>query len=264
MRNHSIRSLAFVFLLLCASLAQADNWTKKWAVGNAPELRVRLGDISVVFEPGADGEISAELKTRNIPIGDKGLRVIEHQTGDAVDLEVPDPAHGFLSTWRAYTAELRVRVPHGISIDSRAGDGSVHLSGISGKMRIETGDGSIQADDLTGTLAAFTGDGSLHANGRFESVEVRTQDGSVNLKAEEGSHLARGWRIQCGDGSVHLSVPRTLAANLEVRTGDGSIHADLPVSIDRESDKHELSGKLNGGGPTLEIRTGDGSGSLGP
>jgi hypothetical protein len=67
------------------------------------------------------------------------------------------------------------------------------------------------------------------------------------------------WRIQTGDGSVRLRIPKNLAADVEAHTGDGSIHFPLPVMINSGKSEHNFQGKLNGGGPALVLRTGDGS-----
>ncbi|MBV9038271.1 MAG: hypothetical protein JO182_27525 [Acidobacteriaceae bacterium] len=48
-----------------------------------------------------------------------------------------------------------------------------------------------------------------------------------------------------------------------MRTGDGHLRVDLPLSVEVMKSDHELRGKLNGGGPTLVVHTGDGSISIG-
>jgi hypothetical protein len=56
-----------------------------------------------------------------------------------------------------------------------------------------------------------------------------------------------------------VRVPKTLAADLEAHTGDGHIRFDLPVTTNGAKDEHTSQAKLNGGGPALVVRTGDGS-----
>jgi hypothetical protein len=46
---------------------------------------------------------------------------------------------------------------------------------------------------------------------------------------------------------------------LELHTGDGHIGVDLPLTVNGTQNEHEVRGKLNGGGPSLTVRTGDGS-----
>ena len=107
-------------------------------------------------------------------------------------------------------------------------------------------------------LDAHTGDGSVHISGRFDKLQLHTQDGSIEVEAREGSRLDGDWHIQTGDGSVRLRMPRNMAADLEAHTGDGSIHVDLPGATSSRNE-HMLQAKLNGGGPALLLRTGDGS-----
>ena len=99
----------------------------------------------------------------------------------------------------------------------------------------------------------------MQVNGRFYNLQLHTQDGSVDLDVQKGSRLASGWRVETGDGSVHLTVPKDLAADLELRTGDGHIRGDLPVSLQSIRNDHDCRATLNGGGPPLVVRTGDGS-----
>jgi len=72
------------------------------------------------------------------------------------------------------------------------------------------------------------------------------------------------WRVETGDGSVRLNLPRNLPADLELRTGDGGIRMNLPVSVTGKQSENEVHGKLNGGGRLLTVRTGDGSITVSP
>ena len=99
----------------------------------------------------------------------------------------------------------------------------------------------------------------LHFNGRFDNVQLRTQDGSVELHAQRGSRMGSDWRVQTGDGSVRISLPSDISADLKLHTGDGRISSDVPLSVTELRSEHDIRGKLNGGGPSLSVRTGDGS-----
>jgi hypothetical protein len=67
--------------------------------------------------------------------------------------------------------------------------------------------------------------------------------------------------LRTRDGSVSLRLPQDIAADLDAHTGDGRIDSDFPVTVSGSSltDSKSVRGRLNGGGPLLEIRTGDGS-----
>ena len=61
------------------------------------------------------------------------------------------------------------------------------------------------------------------------------------------------------DGGVEVRLPQDFAAELYAHTGDGHIHLDMPVTVNGSVERSRIRGKLNGGGPLLEITTGDGS-----
>ena len=70
--------------------------------------------------------------------------------------------------------------------------------------------------------------------------------------------MTSAWRIRTGDGSVTLRLPENFTADLDAHTGDGKITVDFPVTASGSLGRSELRGKLNGGGQTLVVRTGDG------
>jgi DUF4097 and DUF4098 domain-containing protein YvlB len=249
--------LALAMLSLLQPTATADEWNKHWSVGSNPELRINAGDAAVTVEAGETNAIDATLTTRGWSIGSSGVRVTEHQSGNSVEIDIKVPSMHF--NFGNRSIRLEVRVPSELMANVHTGDGSIRLHGLHGPLRADTGDGSIQGDDLDGTLDANTGDGSVHISGRFDNVQLHTQDGSVELEAKHGSRLQSDWRVQTGDGSVRVHLPGDLSADLELHTGDGHIRVDLPLTVGGTQKEHEFRGKLNGGGPSLTVRTGDGS-----
>lgn len=256
--------MSFMALATVLSLqpsATADEWNRHWQVGPNPELRVNAGDAAVTVEATETNAIDATLTTRGWSIGSSGVRVTEHQSGNSVEIDIKVPSMHF--NFGNRSIQLHVRVPRELMANIHTGDGSIRLRGLHGPLRADTGDGSIQGDDLDGTLDANTGDGSVHIAGRFDNIQLRTQDGSVQLDARRGSRLRSDWRVQTGDGSVHVNLPPDLSADLELRTGDGRIQLDLPLTVKGSESEHEVRGKLNGGGASITVRTGDGSITVG-
>jgi hypothetical protein len=78
-----------------------------------------------------------------------------------------------------------------------------------------------------------------------------------------GSSIGKGWNLKTGDGSVTLTVPETLAADVVLHTGDGHITLDMPLTVEGRYDSSNVRGQLNGGGGVLLIDSGDGSIRLG-
>lgn len=245
-------ALAFI-----SQSAFADDWSKRWNVSAKPELHVSTSDASVTVEVGDDHVIDARVTTTGWSIGPTGVRIDERQTGDKVQIDVKVPQGHW--NFGNHNVRLEVHVPRELMADLHTGDGSITMRGLHGNLRADTGDGSIRGEALDGAIEAHTGDGSVHIAGRFDKLQLHTNDGSVEVEAKDGSHMASDWSIQTGDGSVHLRVPSSLAADLDAHTGDGSIHVDLPSASGHVKSEHALQSKLNGGGPALLLRTGDGS-----
>ncbi|MGZ4822184.1 MAG: hypothetical protein ACXVZM_11315, partial [Terriglobales bacterium] len=119
----------------------------------------------------------------------------------------------------------------------------------------------IEVNGMDGSLKADTRDGRVTVDGRFDVLTVHTGDGRIEASVRPGSKLASGWALRTRDGRVELRLPLDIAADLDAHTGDGKIVSDFPITMSgsSSSDSRSVRGRLNGGGPILEIRTGDGS-----
>jgi len=64
-------------------------------------------------------------------------------------------------------------------------------------------------------------------------------------------------------GSVHGGwqhrVAAAFAADLDAETGDGRVNIDFPLTTNGSAKERTVRGKINGGEPPLELRTGDGN-----
>jgi DUF4097 and DUF4098 domain-containing protein YvlB len=138
------------------------------------------------------------------------------------------------------------------------GDGRILAQDLEGEIHLSTSDGSIEADSVDGILEAKTGDGHIRASGRWDRIDLRTDDGSIEAEARAGSKMASGWQVHTGDGHVTLRLPEAFAAELDAHTGGGKVTVDFPVTNSGSSEGSAVRGRLNGGGATLIVRTGDG------
>ena len=244
---------------LAALPARADEWSKTYTLTGKPDLRVDTSDADIHVSTWDQKTIEAKVTTSGYKIGDTGIRIEEHQTGDTVEINVRFPHHGVTIGWSKHSVNINILMPREGRVDLRTGDGKIELGHFKGDMLLHTGDGSEEIDGVDGKLRALTGDGHIHASGRFDELDLKTGDGRVDARATAGSALATGWRLESGDGTVTLEVPANLAADVELHTGDGHIDLDMPVTTEGKIREGEVHGKMNGGGNLLVIHTGDGS-----
>lgn len=277
MRLQWLAAVAAGALAFAPPQASADSWQRDFDVSGRPTVHVRTDDGSIRVEPGTSGRVEVSIETRGWTIDRDEVRVTASQDGDAIEVEARTPRRWTLFGFGQRWIRIEVRVPAASDLRLESGDGSIRVTGVRGGVRAHTGDGSITARDLKGTLSFHTGDGSILASGidgrlscetgdgrievegRFDGLDLETGDGGIAAEAGPGSKVADGWSVHTGDGSVRLWIPRDLSADIEARTGDGRIVLDLPVRVEGVVNRSRLSGALNGGGPPLRLRTGDGS-----
>jgi DUF4097 and DUF4098 domain-containing protein YvlB len=248
---------------LAALPARADDWSKTYTLTGKPDLRVDTSDANIRVSTWDQNTIEAKVTTTRYKIGDDGIRIEEHQTGDTVEIDVRFPHnHGVSINWGnsgSHRVEIDIHMPREGRVDLHTGDGKIELGNFKGEMLLRSGDGSQEVNGVDGKLRALTGDGHIRADGRFDELDLKTGDGRVDARATSGSALATSWKLESGDGTVTLEVPENLAADVDLHTGDGHIDLDMPITTSGKIREGEVRGKLNGGGNLLMIHTGDGS-----
>jgi len=95
-------------------------------------------------------------------------------------------------------------------------------------------------------------------------VELSGVKGAVVARAGSGDIRAEGeatsdWRLHTGSGGVTVRLPSEAAFDLYARTSSGSISVDQPVMLEGTVGRHELRGKVRGGGTRIELETGSGN-----
>jgi Toastrack DUF4097 len=275
--KHGIAFLVLVLALGLPGAAHAEELTKTYTVSGHPRVRVETDDGSIRVSTGDIRQVEIRVDYSGYKL-DRDLSVNTSQSGDSVDVSVRTHGGSFFS-WGTRHSNLRVEIhmPREAdltarssdgsievdsingSVDLTAGDGSITAQGLHGNSRFHTGDGHIEARGLDGQVDASSGDGHINLEGRFDGLRIKTGDGSVNARASAGSKVNSGWTINTGDGSIDLEIPGDLQANIEASTHDGHISLGLPITVEGTFSSSHIQGKLNGGGQTVSIRTGDGS-----
>jgi DUF4097 and DUF4098 domain-containing protein YvlB len=264
-------------MLLSPAEVRAEEVAKSFTVTGHARVRVQTDDGSVRVSTGDIKQVEIRVVYTGYKL-DRDLQVSTSQNGDAV--EVVAKTHG--GNWfnfgvRHTSLRVEVHMPKDADLEVSSGDGSVeadsitgnldvktgdgHISvqGAHGNIRLHTGDGHIEGRALDGRADITTGDGHVNVEGRFDALTIKTGDGSVTARAGKGSTVASAWNIHTGDGSVDLDLPGEMQANLDASTHDGRISLGIPVTVEGTFSSTKITGKMNGGGQPIVVRTGDGS-----
>lgn len=286
MRRTVLLGLGLALALSAApALARPKIWDQSWSVTGTPDVHVVADDAHVRIHAGPAGKVSThiqyELKRWGVVFGVTEPTVVFERKGDQIWITARDPKSLGVIGGLDEQFSVEVTVPTEVTLSVKTGDGStdceplsgrltfvsgdgaVRAHGLKGDIDVSTGDGRVILDEIDGRLHGRSGDGRIMVAGRFDQLDLSAGDGRIEASARKGSKLLTAWSLESGDGAVSLHIPQDLAALLDARTRDGRLNIQLPIDVANRPKRNELIGELNGGGPSLRIRTGDGSITLG-
>jgi DUF4097 and DUF4098 domain-containing protein YvlB len=116
----------------------------------------------------------------------------------------------------------------------------VAVTGVKGRIDTESSNGSLRLTDVGGRVNARTSNGSVHV-----ALNGRRWDGE-------------GLTVTTSNGSARVDLPEGYNARLVAGTSNGSMTLDVPVTVQGRISKN-IDTTLGSGGPTIEVRTSNGS-----
>jgi len=261
--------------------AEEKTWNREFTVGRQPTIRIDTDDASVKVHSWSDSKVRAAVRYRKttggLVLGRQGPRIELNQAGNAVSIVARiegsvsiaffDNSRLEVEVWLPRECDLVVSTEDGpLRIENveghmqfRTQDGPLIARGLRGEIRVRSQDGDVQLDDVDGSLSMDTQDASSSVRGRFDRMDVASADGGIEIEARPGSKLLEAWSVRSQDGGIELHIPHNLEATIDARTRDGHLSIDLPVLVQGSVRHNELIGDVNGGGPTLKLRSSDGS-----
>lgn len=188
--------------------------------------------------PRADG-------LRRLP--NRGLEFEISEEDNEVEIETE-------SLGSRHSFHLTVKVPERTSVEIDLVHGDVTIAGISGDHEINGTNGSIHAERIAGSLVAETTNGEIVASFTAVNPDKAMAFSSFN-------------------GTVDVTFPAGLAADLVMRSAQGEILTGFDVALDEDAARIERDadgkgfrlsveqatrGKVGGGGPELRFETWNG------
>lgn len=276
-----LRLLAGALLLIVptAALASDNRFERTLNVSAQPDLYVSTSSGDITIRAGSDNEIHVVGRVHAgwTVFGMSAVEEIIHQTqanppivqdGNSVRIGITGDKGKGISIDYDITAPVGVALNlHSISGDivvNHAGrylsassiSGDVRARGISGPADLSTASGDIELEQTgQGDVKAKSSSGDMKIHGLNGSLTAR--DGSGDISAD--GRLVGGGNLANGSGDIKLHLPADARFNLEASTGSGDINVNFP-GAPRQDDgsRHHLTASINGGGATVEVRTGSG------
>jgi hypothetical protein len=189
------------------------------AVARGGESEIRLEARLAVF---AESRERARALAGQVTIVTRGLRV-----------RTEGPAGTPRAMW---TVSFRLTVPDDTSLDLVTENGSIHLSGVVGHLRLESQDGTLVLDRVGG------------------QIRGRTTNGRVELKPAGESWSGEGVDVASTNGIVRVALPSPYSARLDLTAANGRIRVAVPgTSVD--GNRRSVTLDLGQGGRTIRAST---------
>jgi hypothetical protein len=230
---------------------ETAQWHKTYEL--APDGRVEIGNVNgkIDVEPstGNTVDVTAIKKARAAsPEGAKAALERATITEDVspsrikIDTKIAR-MEGISFGGGGVQVEYHVKVPVGAEVKFTTVNGGIEVSGLNGRITAETTNGGVTTRNIGGQLEATTTNGGL-------DIDV--------AKMPEG-----GVKLECTNGGIKLRLPRDAKATISASISNGGISAgDLQIEQTGETSRRRLEGRMNGGGPRVQIEGTNGGISL--
>ena len=130
---------------------------------------------------------------------------------------------------------------------------------MSGDARLETSGGDVVVRSAGGAVTARTGGGDVVLKKVRGPVTARTSGGSITCEITGTG--GPGGELTTSGGDVTVTLPAKYKADVEIHVSGGDAETDSVVSqfpeisVSRRCGHVQGEGRLNGGGPKLQIRS---------
>jgi DUF4097 and DUF4098 domain-containing protein YvlB len=263
---------AALALAAIPALASEATFEKNLTVNGRVELSVSTGSGNIHLTRGSGNQVHIFGRVKS-NWGGSEQRVREiaanppiEQTGNIIRIG------GHHENLRNISIDYEIQAPENVFLEAASGSGNITDDGIGENAKLSTGSGNIHATGLRGSFTVGTGSGDIYAE-QTGMGDVKAQTGSGNLELRNLNGGLRGgtgsgdikvggtpsspWHLETGSGNVEFWAGNA-ALTLDASTGSGNIHSDKEMLTQGTNDHHHVTGKINGGGPTVRISTGSG------
>ena len=229
---------------------ETAQWQKTYTLPANGRLEIanRNGAIDVEPSSGNSVEVTAIKKAKaGSPDAAKAelqkIQIAEDVSSSGIRLETKynGQSGGGLFSGSNFQVEYHVKVPAGADVKFSTVNGGIELQGLTGHVDAETTNGGIRARAIGGPIVASTTNGGVE-------VDLTRVAGDVKL--------------ECTNGGIRVRMPSDSKATISARLSNGTIDTGGLSIETTESSRRRLEGRLNGGGPRIDLQGTNGGISL--
>jgi DUF4097 and DUF4098 domain-containing protein YvlB len=225
----------------------------------------RRGDVTINGMSGSvevnhrRGEINLNDHTGNAVLNlERSSARAQHLKGDftiqghANEVSVEDVDGAVHLNGEFYESVRLVRISQGVTFHSSRTD--MEFSRLDGRLDLDSGD--LRADSLAGPMRLVTRSKDITLEGLSGDLRLQNEHGTVSV----GLHTPGNIQIENHKGDVQVSIPPSVAVNIDARTKRGEIESDFSeVKIDNSEKQSTANGAIGANGTHLIINSNEGT-----
>lgn len=218
----------------------------------AVKIHIDLGRASIEGHAGNEIIFSLQDSAKKIDEKAKGLKSINglglvDNTGLGINVREVNGVVQVSQMSSAEPSNVKILIPYGmiISFDHQSKFGKdVYFRNVRGEIDISTNENSIHLENVTGP------------------VSLRTVQGDVEAIFQQ--HVKGPISMVSIYGNIDIAFPQTIRSDLKMNAKFGEIFVgeEISLEIQKQEQKqrytNQVTGKLNGGGLNIDLRTDNG------
>lgn len=221
-------------------------WNGTLNPGQTLEIKGVNGGIRAEYATGTQIQVDARKTARRSDINSVKVEVVPHAGGVTICSVYPDAgdrpnecrpgSEGRMNTRdNDVKVDFTIRVPRGVRLVAKTVNGEVIATALQSEIDANTVNGKIQVA-TTELARASTVNGSIEAKMGAATWTGELKFSSVN-------------------GSVDLTLPTNLNADVKASTVNGGISTDFPLTVSGKFGPKSITGRIGSGGQALKIST---------
>lgn len=235
------------------------------------DLSLMSGRVEVVGGSGSQAHVRATSTRGDIQFdaGPGRLRLSvdpgRRGVGDArFELTVPAGTRVIVNS---LSAPLSIRGVKG-EVDANSVSGSIDVSDATRKVKAESVSGNVEVSQVVGDVRASSVSGHVEVDGVSGDLETESVSGRIVMTGAHSKYVRSGtvsgrisyagtfepagsYEFKSHSGSVVLSLPADVGAQVRIETFSGAVNSDFPVTL-QPTTLH------NGSNGRIEFKIGDG------
>jgi hypothetical protein len=239
--------LSILLVVAAAPVAAQDfRWHGALASGKTLEVRGINGDVHAARASGAEAEVTATKRGRRGDPDDVEIKVVEDAQGVLICAVYPSRRSSRPNDCRRKGGQsdnddndvevtFEVRVPAGVDYVGSTVNGDVTARDLAGDAELTTVNGDVDVE-AGGVAKGTTVNGSIKARLGRADWKDRVDFTTVN-------------------GSITVTLPASVSADLEATTVNGSIDSDFPITMRGRMQPQSVRGRIGNGGRDLKLTT---------